>query len=825
MTHLLPRPVIERLAIYAGHLFALCGLAVAQPLFDVLGPNPTFFAARTASASQIVLVALLIVFAPPAVLLLAVAAAQLADARVGNLLQTVLVGALVAVIAVQALRKAFEDATWTVLAVAVAAGALGAVAYRRAPVARRFLTALIPAPLVFLGLFLFHSPTSQLVTSPSARVELADVRPGPPVTIIIFDEFSSGTLMDARGRIDAARFPNFARLAHDATWYRNATTVDPWTEHAVPALLTGRLPDSDSPPTFEAYPHNIYTLLGRSYTMNDHETLTRLCPEELCNKRTATPVPSDTSTLLSDTSVVFEHLVLPGRLERNLPSLDARWGDFRGTGSRPAAPGADKPTPDPTAVYDDFVASLRPSRQPTLSVVHIGLPHVPWQFFPSGRRYLLRFEGVAGLNGDETWGPDRWLVLQGYQRHLLQTGYVDRLLGELVRRLRRTGLYDRTLLVVTADHGVSFNPNGGRRAITASSVGDIAFPPMFVKAPRQRRGRIVDAGVRTIDIVPTIASLLGVRIPWHVDGRPAPNAPLRSGTVVSIEGKRYRLRDLLREREKSIARQIALFGTRGWNRLLNVTPSHRELLGRRVIDLPIATTSRRATLEDGDRFADVDLRGPFSPGYVTGAVSGREARAGEPVAVAVNGRIRALTQTYDFAGRTRFAALVPDSAFRQGPNRVTLYAISGGEQGVVLGFLAETSGERFTLVEGAAGPTAIKTSRPRRLIEITPGAVAGRVDVAVVQGSVVRLAGWAVAYPSGRAHDRLVLFADGRLIASSASGVDRPDLGPWSHGSGFDFLVPLDSLTGQSARPRLQLLAVAGRTASELPIRRLRLPR
>ena len=47
----------------------LSGFALAQPLLDILGKNPEFFAIRRSSSSEIVLFALFLVFVPPAVLL------------------------------------------------------------------------------------------------------------------------------------------------------------------------------------------------------------------------------------------------------------------------------------------------------------------------------------------------------------------------------------------------------------------------------------------------------------------------------------------------------------------------------------------------------------------------------------------------------------------------------------------------------------------------------------------------------------------------------------------------------------------------------------
>jgi hypothetical protein len=68
----------------------------------------------------------------------------------------------------------------------------------------------------------------------------ADAR--APVVMVFFDEFPMMSLLDSRGRIDRRLYPHFASFAQDATWYRNATGVSPFTPYAVPAMLTGRYP-------------------------------------------------------------------------------------------------------------------------------------------------------------------------------------------------------------------------------------------------------------------------------------------------------------------------------------------------------------------------------------------------------------------------------------------------------------------------------------------------------------------------------------------------------------------------------------------------------
>ena len=111
------------------------------------------------------------------------------------------------------------------------------------------------------------------------------------------------------------------------------------------------------------------------------------------------------------------------------------------------------------------------------------------------------------------------LVNRAFERHLLQVGYVDLVLGRIISRLRETGLWKTSLMIVTADHGISFRPGEPVRKVDADNIADIAPVPLFVKEPGQQTGVVDDRSARTIDIVPTIADVLGIHAPWEFDGR------------------------------------------------------------------------------------------------------------------------------------------------------------------------------------------------------------------------------------------------------------------------------------------------------------------
>ena len=135
--------------------------------------------------------------------------------------------------------------------------------------------------------------------------------------------------------------------------------------------------------------------------------------------------------------------------------------------------------------------STRPSTdgRPSFDFLHLLIPHSPWVLMPDGRHYRTPGDQLRpiGLTGD-TWNEDGAFVPLGRQRHLLQLQYADRLVGELVRRLKASGQWDRSAVVITADHGVAFTPGAPRRETTPGNRAELAWVPLFVKRPGQHEG-------------------------------------------------------------------------------------------------------------------------------------------------------------------------------------------------------------------------------------------------------------------------------------------------------------------------------------------------
>lgn len=98
-----------------------------------------------------------------------------------------------------------------------------------------------------------------------------------------------------------------------------------------------------------------------------------------------------------------------------------------------------------------------------------------------------------------------------------EIAYTDTQVGRLIQALRLSGLEKQTLLVVLGDHGESLGEHG------ESTHGVFLYDstvriPLILAGPRTPAGKVAATQVRSIDVMPTILSLLRIPIPAEVQG-------------------------------------------------------------------------------------------------------------------------------------------------------------------------------------------------------------------------------------------------------------------------------------------------------------------
>ena len=164
------------------------------------------------------------------------------------------------------------------------------------------------------------------------------------------------------------------------------------------------------------------------------------------------------------------------------------------------------------------------------------------------------------------------MVLDDAEKDALRGHYdeelaaLDQEIGLLFESLRQRGLWDDTLIVLTADHGEEFFEHGGM-AHGTTLYDELIHVPLVIKPPKRWRapaGAQVDAMVELRDLLPTLLEAAGAKLRpdratrsllrWAVDGKGDGREFVVSelGTTVAVRTATHKL---IFEREGDGARE------------------------------------------------------------------------------------------------------------------------------------------------------------------------------------------------------------------------------------------------------------------------------
>jgi hypothetical protein len=661
-------------------VLGLSSLAVAQPLLDLFGRNPEFFIAGNYSTGQIVWFALVITLLPPLVGIAAITIATLINRRAGTVVYAIVVGILGAAFVLALLRTIGVDPVVLVVGIAVFGAAGAVVLALRTHAGRLLLSYLAVANLAFVVMFLFASPTAELIAGGGSgdlgNVSIPEL--SGPVVVIVLDEFPAATIMRPDGTINSDRFPGFAELASVSTWFRNASSLHNLTHRAVPSLLDGRVAADGTLPTYTDHPRNLFTLLGGEVPVHRYESVTSLCPPDICSDAHPHPL----SQALEDASIVYGHRLLPGALRDDLPPIDNSWGAYstqqdaggnyiRDAYSRWLGLGADERSPlGQAGVLTERTRAI--TGEPSLHFIHVALPHRPWVLSRSGYATSFAPELVRDPNDPRYEFESR----MEFQLHSMQVGAVDTMITDVLAHLRALPTWDDTLLVITSDHGTNLTaPDIGRMLVTDDNREEVFRVPLFIKVPGQTDGEMRDDQALTIDVLPTIVDLLDADVDWDFDGHSlfdgsSPTTEPRVSTEVDA------VLDIARRRS-----EVFPYGD-DWIALAAVG-DHGDLIGQAVADFEVGTESEyTATIDQRAQFASLPTDDGEMPFSVSGTVDG----PAEPpeLLVAVNGRFAGVIGGYvPDGGGWAFIGYLAD-LYRHGSNDVAVYEVQRSGEAVTL---------------------------------------------------------------------------------------------------------------------------------------------
>ena len=359
---------------------------------------------------------------------------------------------------------------------------------------RTFLVVLGIVSVIYPGLFLYERTTTFLYNGAApddvaATAESERAVDNRCVIVLIFDEFSLVPLLDAAGDIDRESFPNFYAFAHDSVWFRHAIANYPYTNMTVASMAGG-----------------IYLRRGRGLTLRGgipFITSDNL-PDNYSGNRLEDVILRHGFTLeerrqQSTMQEILESLFR--YIEVTVPATSISW----------LIPHiANRYKIEEAKLLKNFACRGR-----TYKPLHLMITHAP---------YILNEDGtfIYTIHNKFTIGGN---YLETYRNYGKLLRYVDKVFGDFISQLKRQGLYERSIIVVTSDHGICWtNDCPGRESFKAIRRIELSLAriPMMIRAPGLTP-RVDDGDYQHIDFAPTLLHALGIdyRPDFPIDGRSA----------------------------------------------------------------------------------------------------------------------------------------------------------------------------------------------------------------------------------------------------------------------------------------------------------------
>jgi len=203
----------------------------------------------------------------------------------------------------------------------------------------------------------------------------------------------------------------------------------------------------------------------------------------------------------------------------------------------------------------EIVSSLnKDRRKPLFLWAHYLDPHTP---LTPPREYMegpedfvdeaLRFGFFETTDDDKLEEKDREKLVALYEA---EVRYVDDVLEEVFKAIEENGLYDNSVIIVTADHGEEFFEHG-KYGHARTHYDEVVSIPMFVYVPGIKPG-VSEYPVSLIDLMPTILDLVGAGTPGNMGGETF--APVLEGSDDLGEGKFIFIDETAADRTKKSAR-------------------------------------------------------------------------------------------------------------------------------------------------------------------------------------------------------------------------------------------------------------------------------
>ena len=339
----------------------------------------------------------------------------------------------------------------------------------------------------------------------------------PNVLLIVCDTLRKDVLGIYGGE---AKTPNLSKFAEDSMVYENAIAPAPWTYPSHVSIFTGLYPSEHR--VHETFDVKLYGLNkfheeltaermseffhSKGYTTEGLSNNVMVSPQMLFDKGFdsfymidyARPVTRESAiikearTLGRSPKEILFNLLKKGRL-LDIPKFYSYFRKMKkidGLYNFPL---------DKGSTLTNNLMSYGRWHDMSFKFINFMEMHEPYGTISHGDEIFKNYVGIKKLS------QSRANYLKG--KYIKELEYLDSQLGVLINTLKKSGLYDNTLIIVTADHGQAFNEHGHIYHDTFL-YDEIIRVPLIIKYPGGKKFEKKDGYQSTTSILKLIKSML-----------------------------------------------------------------------------------------------------------------------------------------------------------------------------------------------------------------------------------------------------------------------------------------------------------------------------
>lgn len=190
------------------------------------------------------------------------------------------------------------------------------------------------------------------------------------------------------------------------------------------------------------------------------------------------------------------------------------------------------------------LTKLSKEDKPFALFLSLGTPHDPWSPDNVPEEYLVRFKDTdfylpENYLPDNDPHADSWARLNEQERSELtewmrvyyaMTANLDDNIGRLLEAIHNLGLDENSILVFTSDHGELFGAHG-RRAKNIFYDEAVRVPFLLRWKGTLPENKECDACLNTVDVMPTLLSMMDLPTPNDVEGSDMSNSISNAGST------------------------------------------------------------------------------------------------------------------------------------------------------------------------------------------------------------------------------------------------------------------------------------------------------